>query len=576
MNDTTKNDAVQPAPKRRGLTFEERIVSDLLPEPLRIKLIDSYMSGDDISSKICRACYLAVHEVASNHPQAASEPNSDTYQKLLLDAVENRGVCTLEFNQFTDDLYKGIMPQPLAEIDLIMLAKEIHSTATKRRTDRLLEAAGDVLVEYRQGKATVAEVSAAMRTASEATQGADEVAVVESDEWEFLRPSQIDEPVEVEWLWHNFIPKQTITILSGLPKAGKTTLLRAAIAQMENGGACCGRRIEACRVLYVSEEGARTWKPRCEQFGIKDHVILSCVPFMGRPTMRDFRRYLLSVERLIKTENIGLVVFDTCSKLLPIEAEDKSDDVDPAMAELSRLTQAGASVIVIHHNRKMSGTPITRMRGSLSFAASADVILSIEKMKNAGNDDPRRVIYGDGRFDEVESELVIEFDGVNFIAEGSRSAVKRADATEIISEILITENGDSKSADDVYSQWPENRLLVRPKKSKLYELLKQGAESDPPTWGRIGSGRRGSPYRYVSVPLRDEAWKKRNGIQFYSSTHLIGGRNELSGFLDDSGGVSSTEQNGRITKSGPCKTNNNGVHNNGFTDRYSGDGDCPF
>jgi len=287
--------------------------------------------------------------------------------------------------------------------------------------------------------------------------------------------------------------------------------------------------------------------------------------------MGDFRRFLRRVERLIEDEGIGLVILDTASKLLPVDDENDSGDIDRSMGELALLTEAGASVIVTHHDRKCGGDPVNRMRGSGSYAASADVLLSIEKMKNAEPDDPRRVIYGDGRFDEVERELVVELNGSNFIAEGSRAAVRRLDAIEIVAGIC----GESESglpADAIWKSWPEDKLIARPRKTKFYDLLKSAVESDHPVLRRSGTGRRGSPFLFRNSPYRDESRMNKSGTQFIHSHDIYGGRISKQCLPDKKTPILQNESNGRRTPNELCETTTNGVHRNGSSDPDR----CPF
>src|SRR5262245_54543575 len=54
------------------------------------------------------------------------------------------------------------------------------------------------------------------------------------------------------WLWHGYIAEKSVTLLSALWKAGKTTLLAYLLRAMETGEMFCGRSVLTCKVLVVS------------------------------------------------------------------------------------------------------------------------------------------------------------------------------------------------------------------------------------------------------------------------------------------------------------------------------------
>src|SRR5262249_56893132 len=91
------------------------------------------------------------------------------------------------------------------------------------------------------------------------------------------------EEESARWLWHGYLAREEVTLFSALWKAGKTTLLAHLLKAMETGGAFCGRKVEACSVLYVTEERQGKWAARRDALQIGDHCHAVIRPFRTKP-----------------------------------------------------------------------------------------------------------------------------------------------------------------------------------------------------------------------------------------------------------------------------------------------------
>src|SRR4051812_28553677 len=76
-----------------------------------------------------------------------------------------------------------------------------------------------------------------------------------------------DEP-RVDWLWHGFLARGNITLLTSQWKTGKTTLLAILLARLETGGAMAERTVCPAKAIVVSEESAALWRLRARRIGI--------------------------------------------------------------------------------------------------------------------------------------------------------------------------------------------------------------------------------------------------------------------------------------------------------------------
>ena len=83
----------------------------------------------------------------------------------------------------------------------------------------------------------------------------------------------------VPWLWHGYVALGFSTLLVGLYKAGKSTLLAHLLKAMGHGGDLA-EPVAAGRALVISEEGGALWARRRDDLAIGgDHVDIICRPF---------------------------------------------------------------------------------------------------------------------------------------------------------------------------------------------------------------------------------------------------------------------------------------------------------
>src|SRR6476619_208053 len=87
-----------------------------------------------------------------------------------------------------------------------------------------------------------------------------------------------------DWLWHGFVARGLVTLLTSPSKNGKTTLLTGLMQQFARGGTFLDRPIQRGRVLYVSEESRKVWAPRIRRMPLGEHCRLVSRPFTQQPS----------------------------------------------------------------------------------------------------------------------------------------------------------------------------------------------------------------------------------------------------------------------------------------------------
>ncbi len=210
-----------------------------------------------------------------------------------------------------------------------------------------------------------------------------------------------------EWLWHGFLARDGITLLSALPKCGKTTLLAHLLAALPAGGSFLGRPLAAGRAVVVSEEPAGVWAARRDQLGLTDAVRL--IPRGGfvRSTFDGWAGFVAHLTELLKSDPADLVVFDSLASVWPVRDENNATDVGRALSPLHRLCR-GRSVLLVHHIRKSDGREGTAARGSGALGAFVDLMLELRRVKTAGGPRTHRLLTGYGRYDAIPAEWPVE------------------------------------------------------------------------------------------------------------------------------------------------------------------------
>ena len=299
---------------------------------------------------------------------------------------------------------------------------------------------------------------------------------------------------EIPWLWWGWLAKGSITLLIGIWKAGKSTLLAWLLRGASGDGDIAGD-IFPFKALVVSEESEVLWARRGEEIGICDHVHLLIRPFKGRPTATEWKRFIRQIEGWVKDGHYDAVLFDTWQSINPCDDENDAAKTMSALTPLQAITKAGAAVLLVHHPRKTQGHQGTASRGSGALPGFVDIIAELRRYAPEGQQDARRKLNGLSRFDETPSEIVIELRDDGYHRVGSTGEAKREDRMAVVGKIL---GDEPKTWKQVRDEWPDNGV-PRPGKRSIQADLNVGHAENK--WVRTGTGKRGDPYKFVSRTL---------------------------------------------------------------------------
>ena len=308
----------------------------------------------------------------------------------------------------------------------------------------------------------------------------------ETNSWDPVPLSALAEGESIRWIWYGYLVAGGITLLSGRAKAGKTTLIAYAIQKMESGGDL-GGTIRPGGVLVVSEEPGVLWARRRDELEIGDHAECLCRPFMGRPDARLWGKFIDYVVGLVKKRKYAVVMLDPFASLCPSDDENDAAKMLAALTPLRAITDAGASLLLVHHLRKSDGVEGTGARGSGALVGFVDVVCELRGDSHGVN--TRRVLTGLSRFAETPTEVVLDLGEQGYTAQGTREEANKQARVETIERILPAES-PGKTCEEVLEAWSGNR----PGERTLRGDLREGARGGK--WVETGDGKKGDPYRY--------------------------------------------------------------------------------
>lgn len=309
-------------------------------------------------------------------------------------------------------------------------------------------------------------------------------------------------PPGTDWLWDGYIAAGSVTLLTSRWKTGKTTLLSVLLAKMESGGMLGGRAVRAGHVAVVSEEGEGHWTARDARLLLGPHVHLACRPFRGRPTPDGWAALVGELADRRAAGRLDLAVIDPLASFLPGGSENNAGSILDFLQPMQQLTAAGAGVLVLHHPTKGVPTPGQMARGSGALMGAADVLMEMDVLPHAADDDRRRRLWGFSRHPETPRQLVIELnaEGTDYTALGDFTAPERQEGWPVLLGVL--EDARKKlTRKEILEGWPEDH--PKPGDVTLWRWLEEAVAA-----GRVlrsGTGRRPDPFVYWLLGM-EEKW----------------------------------------------------------------------
>jgi len=302
---------------------------------------------------------------------------------------------------------------------------------------------------------------------------------------------------QADWLWHGYLARGQMTLLTGQWKIGKTALLATLLARLGNGTPLAGREVRPGRAIVLTEEGAGLWMGRCRTFGIGENVSFGFRPFIFRPDARQWKLMIENLDNLHRRRGFDLLVIDPLATIWPCQDENSAAGVTESLRPLRELARRNVAVLLLHHPRKDGANGGRASRGSGALSAFVDILIEMQWYAGPETPDRRRRLLAWSRHDATPRQLLIELtpDGTNYIAAHDNEA--NATPTDIVRQLLTTEPG--LTFRELLTRWPAE--ATRPTVTTLHRCLTR--MTDDGELARTGAGHRHEPYRYWLVVKAD-------------------------------------------------------------------------
>lgn len=318
-----------------------------------------------------------------------------------------------------------------------------------------------------------------------------------------------------KWLWHGFLSRGGVTMLSALWKAGKSTLLSHLLRSFDGRTErFLGLPIVPARVLYVSEEHEELWAERRDELNIGDHVGMICRPFRGRPSPAQWAQFLGDITKTVLDHRFDVVVMDTISKLWPVREENDAGQVEDALMGVWSITDTGAGLMLVHHNRKSDGKEFTGSRGSGGLPAFCETLVEFRRASEESKD-RKRLLTGGGRYRETPDKLLIELTAAGYVSHGDPDEMTPDQKVEFGVGRAETKEAWMKVAADFVPADLMRSVTYSEIQAHLKTTVGHGvrrddlmawltARTDGGEYQRIGAGTKSSPHRWARANAAGE------------------------------------------------------------------------
>lgn len=177
---------------------------------------------------------------------------------------------------------------------------------------------------------------------------------------------------EVKWVVDRLFMKSGLSLLSGVPKLGKSTIVRQLIAAILKREKFLGRQTEFGEVHYYAiEEDAATIKQSFKKLNLppNENLLVHVGEIYSKNRLNDFFE-------ILKQRKPVLAVVDTLFDFIKVESENNYSEVKREMKRLRNIARAtGTHIVCVHHNSKSGfAQGNNQILGSQAITGGVDAI----------------------------------------------------------------------------------------------------------------------------------------------------------------------------------------------------------
>jgi DNA-binding Lrp family transcriptional regulator len=186
----------------------------------------------------------------------------------------------------------------------------------------------------------------------------------------FKKPSEISQGSEtVEWLVEDLLIKDGVSIFAGMPKSGKSTIVRQLASSVVKGSDFLDRKVKKGKVLYLAlEESGSLINNQFKKIGITDDddIMVHVGPMNeGNP--------LDNLKEAIRAYGATLVVVDTLILMVHFENMNDYNEVYRKLSQVRNVARdTNCHIICLHHQNKGEDRGASSIMGSGAVSGAVD------------------------------------------------------------------------------------------------------------------------------------------------------------------------------------------------------------
>ncbi len=309
----------------------------------------------------------------------------------------------------------------------------------------------------------------------------------------------------IDWIWHGFLARGNLTLLTSVWKAGKTTMINGVLQQLGDGGRFLGLNCAHAKASIVSEEATDLWAARVAKNPVGPHARVLNRPFLVRPTVEQWNGLIdQAIEQRVAGE-LDLFVVDPLASFLPGHSDSDPGTVLDFLQPLQRLAQTGVAVLILHHPRKQRSEEGSSARGSGALLGYVDIVLELRPLGRMKSEERRRRLTSLSRFLDTPRMLAYEWNPENgkFTVVGDLPDEGFQENWDRLREVLARRKSGG-TVKEILLEWPDERDQPMPR--TLLRWLHSGL--DRKLVRRVGQGHKSDPFRYRLPNADDEYWDR--------------------------------------------------------------------